>query len=167
MDIKTNKIINVTLVILLIILILILCWIYFSGKSFSRYKTTVTSNSIAQVAKPVFNVDGDYIKIDGIEDTSYKFSVKNYDSSSTSEVKIKYYIEIVNNSQANLTFKLLDENNNVIKLDKNKSTIFELNKDIKQSDNYILNVKYTNDTAIVDDIQGNVQIKVEAVQSEQ
>lgn len=167
MDIKTKKIINVTLVILLIILILILCWIYFSGKSFSRYKTTVTSNGIAQVAKPVFIVDGDNnIKIDGIEDTTYNFSVKNYDSNNISEVKTKYYIEIINNSKASLNFELFDKENNRITLNENKTQIFELDKEIKQNDNYILKVKYKNDPAITEDIQGNVQIKVEAIQSE-
>ncbi len=167
MNIKTKNIINVTLVILLIILILILCWIYFSGKSFSRYKTTVTSNSITQVAKPVFIVDGDNnIKIDGIEDTTYNFCVKNYDSNNISEVKTKYYIEIINNSKASLDFELFDKENNRITLNENKTQIFELNKEIKQNDNYILKVKYENDPAITDVIQGNVQIKVEAIQSE-
>lgn len=167
MNIKTKKIINVTLVILLIILILILCWIYFSGKSFSRYKTTVSSNSVAEIAKPVFIVDGDpNIKIDGISDTSYHFTVKNNDSANISETNIKYYIEIVNNSKAKLEFELLDSQNNIVSLNENKTKIFELNKGTIQNDNYILNVKYENDPAITEDIQGNVQIKVEAIQAE-
>lgn len=167
MDIKTKKIINVTLVILLIILILLIMWIFFNGKSFSKFKTTVKSNGVAEIAKPIFLTEGNSdIKIDGIEDTIYNFTVKNNDNENISDVNIKYYIEIINNSQADLDFELIDKNNNVVNLNNNKSGIFELIKDSKQNDNYTLKIRYTNNSSIVNDIEGNVQIKVEAIQAE-
>lgn len=167
MNIKTKKIINITLVILLIVLILLVMWIFFSGKSFSKFKTTVKSNGVAEIAKPIFLVDGNSdIKVDGIEDTIYSFTVKNNDIEKISNVNIKYYIEIINNSEADLEFELTDKNNRVVKLDNNKSGIFELPKDIVQNDNYTLKIRYNNNPAISNDIDGNVQVKVEAVQAE-
>ena len=76
-----------------------------------------------------------------------------------------YKVEI-NNSEADLEFELTDKNNRVVKLDNNKSGIFELPKDIVQNDNYTLKIRYNNNPAISNDIDGNVQVKVEAVQAE-
>ena len=62
---------------------------------------------MTQVAEPVFQVDGaSNLLINGIEDTTYNFSVKNYNETGINNTKMQYYVQIVNNSRANLEFVL-------------------------------------------------------------
>ncbi|MCX4255254.1 MAG: hypothetical protein OSJ63_08350, partial [Bacilli bacterium] len=94
MKVENKKILNICLIVVLVAL--------------SKYSRSVNSNSTADIAKPVFIVDGEQnIKIDGIEDTEYTFSIKNYTFQDISDVDMDYTIEIVNNSEANLDFELL------------------------------------------------------------
>ena len=166
MDITKKKMIKLILVVILLIIMLLLWGVFLGGKSFSKYKKYVKANSITQVAKPVFVVDGtDDITIDGIEDTVYYFSVKNYDKTGTSEVDLDYYINIENNSKADLEFVLMKNGRN-IPLINNKTNKITLSNENKQEDEYQLKIKYHNNPAIVQDIDGNVQVKVEAVQAE-
>ena len=76
-----------------------------------------------------------------------------------------YTIEIINSSKANLKFELL-KNGTKINLNNNKTETLNLKGIQRHTDEYKLIVKYENDPAIIEDITGNVQIKVEAVQSE-
>ena len=166
MEIKKKKIIRLIFIIILVIVLLLL-WVFFiRGKSFARYKSEITSNSVSQIAKPILNVDGaSNIKIDGIEDTIYKFSVKNYNGTGKSDVDLQYYIEIVNNSQADLEFTLKNKGN-VVELNNNKTNLITLSSESEQTDEYELKIKYNNNPAITSDIDGNVQIKIEAIQAE-
>lgn len=166
MDITKKKILKAILVIILIVIILLLYWLFLGGRSFSKYRKNVNGNSATQVAEPVFQVDGaSNILIDGIEDTIYNFSVKNYDETGISNTKMQYYVQIVNNSKANLEF-ILTKNGQAISLNSNKTNLISLSSNQKQDDNYELRIKYHNDDAIIGDIDGNVQIKVEAVQAD-
>lgn len=166
MDIKKKKVIKAVLIIILIIIILLLWLLCFGGKSFSKYKKDINSSSLTEVAKPIFSVDGaSDIKIDGIEDTVYYFTIKNNDKSGVSEVDLNYYIQIENNSKADLDFVLMKDGKNV-PLNNNKTNLISLKSSNKQDDEYQLRIKYNNNPAIVSDINGNVQIKVEAVQAE-
>lgn len=120
----------------------------------------------AKVAKPILVVDGDKnIKIDGIEDTIYDFSVKNYDGLEISDVSMNYEIQIINNSEADLEFELTKDGAKV-PLNSNKTETMTLKGITRNSDDYKLTIKYKNNPAILEDIDGNVQIKVEAVQQE-
>lgn len=166
MDITKKKILKAILIIILIIIILLLYGLFLGGKSFSKYRKNMNSNSLTDVAKPIFNVDGaSNILIDGIEDTVYSFSVKNYDNTGISDTEMQYYIEIVNNSRADLEF-ILTKNGQSISLNSNKTNLISLSSNRKQDDNYELRIKYHSDGAIIGDIEGNVQIKVEAAQKE-
>ena len=78
---------------------------------------------------------------------------------------MQYYIEIVNNSRADLEF-ILTKNGQSISLNSNKTNLISLSSNRKQDDNYELRIKYHSDGAIIGDIEGNVQIKVEAAQKE-
>ena len=165
MKIKTKKAINLILVIVLIIIVLLL-FILFLGKTFSKYKSSITSNGIAEIAKPIFIVEGtENIKIDGIEDTIYSFDVKNYDGLDISDVEMKYTIEIINSSKANLDFELL-KNGEELSLNNNKTEEITINGITRTTDKYELKIIYNDNPAIVEDISGNVQIKVEAIQQE-
>ena len=167
MEIKKKKVIKIVLVVVLLIIMLLLWWLFLGGSNvFAKYKKDISSNSITEVAKPVFVVEGvDDIKIDGIKDTTYNFSVKNYNQSETSEVDLDYEISIENNSKADLDFTLTKDGQNVSLLN-NKTNILTLSNVGKQSDDYTLSIKYNNNPAIVEDITGDIQIKVEAVQAE-
>lgn len=160
-----KKILKITLIILLIILLILLLMMFFGSSTFSKFKSKVSSSGIAEIATPIFNVEGvNSIKIDKNNSSKYNFSVSNYKNTNISQVEITYYIEILNNSEANLSFSLYDANNKQVKLVDNKSGLFTLKKNITQKDNFSLYVTYTEDSTILDDIEGNIQIKVEAAQ---
>lgn len=165
MKVKTKKAINVILVIALIIIVILLL-ILFCGKTFSKFKKSINSNGIAEIAKPIFIVDGtENIKIDGIEDTIYDFNIKNYDGFEISDVEMNYTIEIVNDSEADLEFELI-KNGEMQTLTNNKTEEMTINGITRTTDSYELKIKYNDNPAIVEDISGNVQIKVEAIQQE-
>lgn len=166
MKIKNKRIIKIILAVLLFIIILLLFSIYLGKvKNYAKYSEAINSTGSAEIAKPVFEVDGDSsIKIDGIDDTTYVFSVKNYNQTDLSHTDLDYYIEIINNSEANLEFELLKNDVSVV-LNNNKSDNFKLIHSNNQEDIFKLKIKYQNNPAIENDIDGNVQIKVEAVQS--
>lgn len=167
MDITKKKILKAILLIILIIIFLFLLFFTLGArKTYSKYNKDIKSSSITETAKPIFVVDGESnILIDGITDKNYTFEVKNYDSTGASEVDLDYYIEIVNNSSADLTFELTKDGKRVA-LNNNKTSKISLSSLTKQDDSYSLKIKYKNNTAITNDISGNVQIKVEAVQAE-
>lgn len=163
-----KKSIKIILIIVLIIIFLLLLFLFCGKLSYSKYKSKVNSSAVGDIAKPVFEVEGlDSIKIDGVNDSEYNFSVKNYKDNEKSDVDLEYYIEITNNSEANLSFKLLNSKNRTVKLDRNnKSAKFTLDSANKQKDDYKLVVTYKSSESITD-IEGNVQVKVEAIQSQE
>ncbi len=166
MKVENKKILNICLVVILVALLILLLLMFMFGRTLSKYNRSVSSNSTADIAKPVFVVDGEQnIKIDGIQDTEYDFSIKNYNFQEISDVDMDYTIEIVNSSKANLSFELI-RNGTKVSLDNNKTDTFNLKGIQRHTDDYKLIVKYENDATILEDITGNVQIKVEAVQSE-
>ena len=166
MDVNKKKVVKAVLIVVLILIILLLGVLYWRGKTYSKYGKEINSESMAEVAKPIFVVDGaDNILIDGIQDKVYEFSVKNYDNTGVSDVEMKYNIQIVNNSQADLSYQLTKDGK-TINLSNNKTATFSLSGINKQSDDYKLTIKYKNNPAITNDIAGNVQIKVEAEQAE-
>lgn len=167
MKVKTKKTINIVLLVILVILILLLLFLLFGKLSYSKFRNNVSSSGSAEIAQPVLVVDGDEkIKIDGIQDTTYNFSVKNYKGTNISETDLEYNIEIINDSKADLEFELIKNKNEKIKLDNNMTETMKLKGITRNTDNYELTIKYKNNEAITEDITGNVQIKVVAVQSE-
>ena len=151
---------------MIIIFLLLLSFTLGARKNYAKYNRDVSSSSSTDVAKPIFVVDGDSnILIDGISDKTYTFNVKNYDATGISEVDLDYYIQIENNSDADLTFELT-KGGQKVNLTNNKTNKISLSGLTKQTDLYSLKIKYTNNPAITNDISGNVQIKVEAVQAD-
>ena len=64
---------------------------------------------------------------------------------------------------------MTNADNEIIPLTSNKTGLVELNNNTatgRNSEEYNLRIKYKNNPAIISDIQGNIQVKVEAVQSE-
>lgn len=52
-----------------------------------------------------------------------------------------------------------------VPLNSNKTNLISLSSNQKQDDNYELRIKYHSSNAIIGDIDGNVQIKIEAIQA--
>ena len=166
MDIKEKKVIRVVLIIILIIIFLLLWLGIGRGKDFYKYNKGLSMTGVSEIAKPVFVVDGNSnIKIDGKKDTVYKFSVKNYDNTGTSNTDLRYFIQVINDSEADLDF-ILTSNGKKVNLNNNKTGLIALSSSKKQTDEYQLKIIYNNDPATASDIDGNVQIKIEAVPDE-
>ena len=164
MESDKKKVIRLVLIVILIIIMLLLWLGLMNSKGSLRYKKRINSSEMAEASKPVFVVDGNSnIKIDGIEDTVYKFSVKNYDKTGKSNIDLRYSIQIVNNSQVDLDFILTNEEG-LVNLNNNKTGLILLSSSKKQSDEYQLKIKYKNNPAITSDIDGNIQIKVETTE---
>ncbi len=166
MSVEKKKVVKVIFTIVISIILLLLSWILIGGKSFAKYKSEANATHLAEVAKPVFVVDGAQdIQINGMEDTVYEFEIKNYDETAVNSVNLKYDIEIINNSKADLEFEL-SKNGERVNLTENKTVLNPLKPRDKQTDSYSLKIKYHNNPAVTSDIQGNVQIKTQAVQDE-
>lgn len=166
MDIKKRKIHKNIVNIMFVFIIVLLFFLIFTGKIFAKYKKSVISDGLANVAKPVFEVDGvQDILIRGIDDTVYNFTIRNYNESDLNEVPMQYYIEFINNSSAELSYELL-KNNEKVELNNNKTNLIFLNNLEKQEDNYILKIHNIDNPEILSSIEGKVQIKVQAMQVE-
>lgn len=166
MNVKTKKTINIVLIVLLIIIFILLLLMFMWGRTLAKYSKEINSSATSGVAQPILIVDGaENIKIDGINDTIYTFSVKNYVLSDVSDVDMDYNIEIVNDSKADLEFELLKDGK-AVSLKNNKTETMHIKGVESHSDHYELRIKYKNNPAITEDITGNVQVKVEAVQAE-
>lgn len=78
---------------------------------------------------------------------------------------MQYTVEIINNSKANLDFEL-SRNGVKQELINNKSEILTIKGITRVTDSFELKIKYNDNPAVVEDITGNVQVKIEAVQQE-
>lgn len=166
MSVKKRKVVRTMFTLVVLIALLLLSWILIGGKSFAKYKSETSAMHLAEIAKPIFIVDGaENIQINGIEDTVYNFEIRNYDEKVVNGVNLNYTIEVMNNSKADLEFEL-SKNGEIVNLTENKSTLNTLKALDKQNDLYQLKIKYYNNPAITSDIQGNVQIKTQAIQEE-
>lgn len=135
-----------------------------AGISYAKYKQGLTGNGEVSVAKPILILDStNDVKIDGMKDEKYKFSVKNYTQTQVNEVNLKYFIQIINHSDADLEFTLYKDGE-IVDLIENQTEGILLCNLTKQEDEYELKIKYNNDICIKSDIYGSVQIKVEAIQ---
>lgn len=134
------------------------------GISYAKYKQGLTGNGKVSVAKPILVLNStDDVKINGMKDTKYRFSVKNYTQTEVNEVNLKYFIQIINHSDADLEFTLF-KNGEMVDLIENQTEGILLCNLTKQEDEYELKIKYNDDIRIKSDIYGSVQIKVEAIQ---
>ena len=166
MSVEKKKVVKMIFTIVILIILLLLSWILIGGKSFAKYKSEANATHLAEVAKPIFVVDGAQdIQINEMEDTVYEFEIKNYDETAVNSVNLKYDIEIINHSKADLELEL-SKNGERINLTENKTTLIPLKALEKQRDSYQLKIKYHNNPAVTSDIQGNVQIKTQAMQEE-
>lgn len=72
------------------------------------------------------------IDITAIENTGiYTFKVKNYNETKTTDIDLKYYIEVLNDVDKSIQFKLY-ENEKLINFNQNKSDYRTISKEAKK-----------------------------------
>ena len=165
-DIKTIKLkrrektlIAVTLMVMIL---------FFSGYSIGKGINTTNIKTSAEVAKPILVVENNpAIDIRSIKETKkYDFKIKNYnDKEEITDVDLRYTIEILSNKNDIVSFKIYKDDKELILKD-NKTEELLLSKDVKQEDNYKLEIIFDN-TKInnIEEIIQDVQIKVHSEQA--
>lgn len=164
---KKRRIIRTVLIVAIMILLIILFLLLYR-KSMAKYKEIINLSSEAEVATPVFIVDGlDNITVDGTAEQSiYNFTVRNYEGDDISDVGMEYYIEIVNDLGSVLSFNL-SKDNKPVNLKNNKTENIKISGENKGQDNYQLAINFNKEQSQDDvDVKGEVQVKVVAVQEE-
>lgn len=151
----------------LIVITAIVLTLFFTGYSIGKGLSDTVIKTNAEVAKPILIVEnGKDINISGKENKGiYDFKVKNYDSNEiTTQVDLKYTVEIISDTDASIIFKLYKNNKEII-LQSNKTQEMLLSKNKKQEDVYKLEIVYDKTkTDSISDIIENVQIKVHSEQ---
>ena len=160
---KDKKIKYITLLIIIFMVILLfLCSI-----SLAKNIEGVIINSGTQVAEPILiiennpSIDITATKNHGI----YSFKVKNYDNQNKiSDVDMKYYIQILSNTDESIDFKLYQDNKQ-INLKDNKTDYIKMSKEEMISREYKIEITYDKNKNIsVNDIIQKIQVKIHSEQ---
>ncbi len=160
---KDKKIKYITLLIIIFMVILLfLCSI-----SLAKNIEGVIINSGTQVAEPILiiennpSIDITATKNHGI----YSFKVKNYDNQNKiSDVDMKYYIQILSNTDESIEFKLYQDNKQ-INLKDNKTDYIKMSKEEMISREYKIEITYDKNKNIsVNDIIQKIQVKIHSEQ---
>lgn len=160
---KDKKIKYITLLIIIFMVILLfLCSI-----SLAKNIEEVIINSGTQVAEPILiiennpSIDITATKNHGI----YSFKVKNYNNQNKiSDVDMKYYIQILLNTDESIDFKLYQDNKQ-INLKDNKTDYIKMPKEEMISREYKIEITYDKNKNIsVNDIIQKIQVKIHSEQ---
>lgn len=160
---KDKKMKYITLLIIIFMVILLfLCSI-----SLAKNIEGVIINSGTQVAEPILiiennpSIDITATKNHGI----YSFKVKNYNNQNKiSDVDMKYYIQILSNTDESINFKLYQDNNQ-IKLKDNKTDYIKMPKGEMTNREYKIEITYDKNKNIsVNDIIQKIQVKIHSEQ---
>lgn len=160
---KDKKIKYITLLIIIFMVILLfLCSI-----SLAKNIEGVIINSGTQVAEPILiiennpSIDITATKNHGI----YSFKVKNYNNQNKiSDVDMKYYIQILSNTDKSIDFKLYQDNKQ-INLKDNKTDYIKMPKEEMISREYKIEITYDKNKNIsVNDIIQKIQVKIHSEQ---
>ena len=153
----------------IIFIIAIILIFFFSGFSMGKGYSKNDINGVAEIAKPIIQVEnGSSLEINNENDEGiYEFKVKNYnEQEQITEVDMEYYIEILNDLEnLGIEIKLL-KNDEEIEIKENKTDKFVLTKEGMQQDNYKLEIKYNNNNTDMEDIVEQLQIKVHSEQKQ-
>lgn len=162
-----EKLKNRTREITLMIICSMVLIFFFSGTSIGKQISHTNIEINSEIAKPILKVESDEtinIKQPGDKGT-YQFKVKNYDETGkTTEVQLKYYIEILSAIDKNISFKIYKDNQE-LKISDNKTETFLITTKQKQEDNYKIEIICAN-TVSIEEIMQKIQIKVHSEQKE-
>lgn len=161
--IKYNKKFSIISILIILLTILLFC----SGYSLGKELSNVEINATGEIAKPILVVNNNEpIEINSESSKGYyDFKIKNYnENDETTEVDIKYYIEILTNTTDEISFKIY-KNGQEINMENNKTQELYFSKDIKQEDNFRIEISYNKSkNASLEEIKKDIQIKVHSEQ---
>lgn len=139
-----KKINNIAITIILILLISIFC----SYNTFASYKSVYESESSIEIAEPIFNLVTSSIadKINPTNEIETNFSITNFNGNEINDITLKYYLTIsLENDKLPLEYKLYKKENDTLTelpLTNNQTDYFTLNKDIKETQDFVLKISW-------------------------
>lgn len=139
-----KKINNIAITIILILLISIFC----SYNTFASYKSVYESESSIEIAEPIFNLVTSSIadKINPTNEIETNFSITNFNDNEINDITLKYYLTIsLENDKLPLEYKLYKKENDTLTelpLTNNQTDYFTLNKDIKETQDFVLKISW-------------------------
>lgn len=160
-----KKIIKILLKVIAFVLILFLLFIFRS--SFASFFSKIRGTSTTDIAEPIFVMENTEKKLLNDENTEvdYYFNIKNFNENGKSQTDLKYIIEIQPNLDPTINLTLYKDNE-IIKLEKQKTDYIEIKHDTNITHSYRLKVKYEREKSnSTTDIKENVFIKASAIQN--
>lgn len=139
-----KKIDNIAITNILILLISIFC----SYNTFASYKSVYESESSIEIAEPIFNLVTSSIadKINPTNEIETNFSITNFNGNEINDIILKYYLTIsLENDKLPLEYKLYKKENDTLTelpLTNNQTDYFTLNKDIKETQDFVLKISW-------------------------
>lgn len=147
-----NKVIKKVIFILIFILFL------FSSTVIAKFFSKEIINVEGKVVEPIMEIqENKTINITAIENKIYDFKIKNFKDEKISSMTIEYYIEILSIQNENIKYKMYKEEKE-IKITKNKTDKFILEKNIKQENNWRLEILLNDNSD--QEISQEIRIKV-------
>lgn len=152
---------------LITILIILIISLLFVGYTFAKSMESVMIKATSQIAEPILVVENDpSLDITAINNEgAYNFTIKNYnENDKTTEVKLRYYIEILSNVDEAVNIKLYEDENE-IELNDNKTEYIEVSNKEKEEKQYQIKVKYDqSESESVSEIMEKIQVKIHTEQ---
>jgi len=137
--------------------IIIITIILLSNNSLGKYFSKIRLESENDIIEPVIIIENDEtININSIDKKIYNFKIKNYNNEEKiSKLDIEYYIKII--VSENIFIKVY-KNKQEIKLKNVTTDRFLLSKNLKQEDNYKIEIFFFDNT--VQEILDEVKMKI-------
>ncbi len=160
-DTKNSRLLTIIFIIFIIILLL------FCGYSMAKSIEEFIIKGKAEIAEPILIVESNpSIDVTALNKTGiYTFKIKNYNEhDKLTQVNLKYYIEILSNTDNSINIELF-QNENKISLDNKKTEYIEISKDKKEEREYTVKITYDkNKSNTINDIMEKIQVKVHTEQ---
>lgn len=153
--------------ILIVIMIIFIISMLFVGYTFAKSIESVMIKANSQIAEPILVVENDpSLDITAINNEGvYNFTIKNYnENDKTTDIKLKYNIEILSNVDESVNIKLF-EHENEIELKDNKTEYIEISNKEKEEKQYQIKVKYEpSKSESITEIMEKIQVKIHTEQ---
>lgn len=152
---------------LITILIILIISLLFVGYTFAKSVESVMIKATSQIAEPILVVENNpSLDITAINNEgTYNFTIKNYnENDKTTDVKLRYYIEVLSNVDEAVNIKLYEDENE-IELSDNKTEYIEVSNKEKEEKQYQIKVKYDqSESESVSEIMEKIQVKIHTEQ---
>ena len=151
----------------MILIVFIIILLLFCGYSMAKVVEQFIIKAQAHIAEPILLIENNpSVDITAINNTGiYTFKVKNYnEQNKITETDLKYYIEILSNTDNSINIELYQNENN-IKLHNNKTDYIQISKDKKEEREYKIKITYDKSKSnTINDILEKIQVKVHTEQ---